>query len=264
MSELKVKFYSRYEISFQDLEEMHAIFKKYYKNTEFKTFKNDLDKKNGAFILRKKTTGEIVGFSTLLEMKMIINGKKVRGVFSGDTIVEEEYWGNNPLNGAFVKFYLKKLISNPFKPIYWFLISKGYKTYLLLTNNFINYYPCYNKEDKHLEDIVRGYCGYLFPEYFNEKKKILDFGKGSQFLKGGVAEITAEMCEKYPKIAFFNERNPTWDRGTELPCVGEMTWGTILHRILIKPIKKQVVKLSVFLFPGKEAQQITSRRKVMP
>lgn len=76
MSELSVKFYSRYEISFQDLEEMHIIFRKYYKNTELKTFKNDLDKKNGAFILRKKSTGEIVGFSTLLEMKMIINGKK--------------------------------------------------------------------------------------------------------------------------------------------------------------------------------------------
>ncbi len=264
MSELSVKFYSRYEISFQDLEEMHSIFKKYYRNTEMKTFKNDLDKKNGAFILRKKSTGEIVGFSTLLEMKMNINGKKVCGVFSGDTIVEEEYWGKNPLNSAFVWYYLKKLFTNPFRPVYWFLISKGYKTYLLLTNNFLSYYPCYKKENKQLEDIMKGYCNYLFPEYFNEKKKILDFGKGSQSLKGGVAEITAEMCSKYPKIAFFNERNPTWDRGTELPCVGKMTWGTILHRIFVKPVARSMGRLSAFLFPVKEGQRISSRRKVMP
>jgi hypothetical protein len=264
MSELSVKFYSRYEISFQDLEEMHMIFSKYYKNTELKTFKNDLDKKNGAFILRKRSTGEIVGFSTLLEMRMIINGKKVFGVFSGDTIVEEEYWGKNPLTSAFVWYYMKKLFANPFRPVYWFLISKGYKTYLLLTNNFLNYYPCYNKENQHLEDIMAGYCNYLFPEYFNEKKKVLDFGKGSQSLKGGVAEITSEMCSKYPKIAFFNERNPNWDLGTELPCVGEMTWGTILNRVFVKPIVKQGRKLSSFLFPGKEEQRISSRRKAMP
>ena len=263
MSELSVKYYSRYEISFQDLEEMHRVFKKYYRNTEFKTFKSDLDKKNGAFLLRKKSTGEIVGFSTLLEMKMLINGKKVRGVFSGDTIVEEEYWGNNPLNSAFVKFYLKKLFANPFKPVYWFLISKGYKTYLLLTNNFLNYYPCFNGENKHLADITAAYCNYLYPEYYNEKKKILDFGKDSQSLKGGVAEITAEMCEKFPKIAFFNERNPTWDRGTELPCVGELTWTTLLHRICVKPVKKQLVRVSGFIFPRRESEHLVSRRKAM-
>ncbi len=211
MSELKAKFHSRYEISYQDLEEMHSVFKKYYKNTDLKTFKNDLDKKNGAFI-----------------------------------------------------FFIKKMLSNPFRPVYWFLISKGYKTYLLLANNFIHYYPCHTRENQQLEDIMKGYCNYLFPEYFNEKKKILDFGKGAQFLKGGVAEITAEMCEKFPKIAFFNERNPTWDRGTELPCVAKATWGTAFHRIFIKPLKKQAVKLSGFLLPAKDEQRISTRRKAMP
>lgn len=264
MSDLKAKYFSRYEISYQDLEEMHNVFKKYYNNTDLNTFKNDLDKKNGAIILRKKSTGEIVGFSTVLEMRMIINGKKVHGIFSGDTIVEEEYWGNNPLNSAFLIYFIKKLMVNPFKPIYWFLISKGYKTYLLLTNNFVSYYPCYSKDNKHLEDIMKGYCSYLFPENFNEKKKILDFGKGAQYLKGGVAEITVEMCEKYPKIAFFNERNPTWDRGTELPCVARATLGTALHRIFVKPAKKQAVKVTGFLFPTKEKNSITSRRKAMP
>ncbi len=264
MSELKAKFHSRYEISYQDLEEMHSVFKKYYKNTDFRTFKNDLDKKNGALIMRKKSTGEIVGFSTVLEMKMVINGKKVYGVFSGDTIVEVEFWGNNPLNSAFVLFFIKKMLANPFRPVYWFLISKGYKTYLLLANNFLHYYPCHSKEDKQLEDIMKGYCTYLFPEYFNDKKKILDFGQGSQYLKGGVAEITAEMCEKFPKIAFFNEKNPTWDRGTELPCVAKATWGTALYRIIFKPLKKQAVRLSGFLFPVKAEERITARRNVMP
>ncbi len=264
MSDLSVRFSYRYEISSSELLEMHQVFKKYYRNADLKTFKNDLDKKNGAFLVRRKSTGEIVGFSTMLEMRMKINGKKIRGIFSGDTIIEEEFWGKNPLTMAIVKHVLKKMIMSPFTPFYWFLISKGYKTYLLLTNNFLNYYPCYNRENKQLEDITVAYCNYLFPDYYNEKKKILDFGKDYQSLKGGVAEITAEMCSTFPKIAFFNEKNPAWDRGTELPCVGEVSWSFFAYRIFIKPVKKQVAKAFTYISPQREEErQLTSQRKAL-
>lgn len=263
MSDLTVKFYNRYEISSSEQKEMHQIFIKYYRNADINTFKNDLDKKNGAFIVRKKSTGEIVGFSTLLEMRMKINGKKILGVFSGDTIIEEEYWGRNPMAFAYVKYFISTLISNPFTPIYWLLISKGYKTYLLLANNFLNHYPCYNRENKRLADISEAYSKYLFPDYYDDMKRIIDFGKNYQSLKGGVAEITGEMCEKFPKIAFFNEKNPTWDRGTELPCVGELNWATIVYRVFIKPVNKLAMKILTSIFPRKENRRLASQRKAI-
>ncbi|MBU1167945.1 MAG: hypothetical protein KKD44_00125 [Proteobacteria bacterium] len=263
MSNLVVKFYSRYELTEKDLEEMHLVFRKYYLNAEMNTFKNDLDKKNGVFLLRDKSTDNIVGFSTILEMRMRINGKKVLGFFSGDTIVEEQYWGNNPLTGEIVKYFVKKLFLHPFTPIYWFLISKGYKTYLLLANNFLQYYPCHNRENKHLEDIAVGYSTYLFNDYFDKKKKIIDFGANYQALKGGVAEITAEMCSKYPKIAFFNEKNPTWDRGTELPCVGVLNWPVILNKIFVKPLKKPLKVFFSSFSHGKTPRRLASQRKAM-
>jgi hypothetical protein len=175
----------------------------------------------------------------------------------------EEYWGRNPLNFCYVKYFIGTLLSNPFTPIYWLLISKGYKTYLLLANNFLNYFPCHNRENKRLADISNAYSQYLFPEYYDEKKRVIDFGKNYQSLRGGVAEITAEMCEKFPKIAFFNEKNPTWDRGTELPCVGELNWITILYRMLIKPINKQMFRFANFAFPRREGRRMASERKVV-
>ena len=39
-------------------------------------------------------------------------------------------------------------------------------------------------------------------------------------LKGDVAEITDAMRRENHKIDFFEQRNPEWRRGTELPCVG--------------------------------------------
>jgi hypothetical protein len=257
MSELTAKFYSRYEISEPELVEMHTLFNRYYRNADFKTFRSDLDKKNGAIIIREKKTRRIVGFSTILEMKMRINGKRLIGIFSGDTIVEDTYWGKNPLNFEMVKYMTKQLILHPFTPIYWFLISKGYKTYLLLANNFVNYYPHFKRENKQLADIATAYSSYLFGDYFDPKKKILDFGKEYQSLKGGVAEITADMCQRFPKIAFFNERNPTWDRGTELPCVGAITWTAFLHRVFVKPVADGLG--SLFSFRSDRAPQRLSQ-----
>lgn len=238
MSTLKAKFYSRYEISHSDLEGMYDVFKRYYRNTNIKLFKSDLDKKNGAFLVREKETDKIVGFSTILEMKMQINGKKVLGIFSGDTIMEDTYWGKNPLHFQYFFYFLKVMLKNPIRPVYWFLISKGYKTYLILANNFLNYYPCYNKENKHLADISTAYSRYLFPEYYNDKNRIINFGNNYQSLKGGVAEISDEMCEKFPKIAFFYERNPSWSKGTELPCVGKLSWLNILHKLFVRPTQR--------------------------
>lgn len=263
MSAITAKYYSRYEISESELKEMYDIFEKYYHNTQVRTFKNDLDKKNGAFILREKKTKRIVGFSTILKMKMRINGKRIVGIFSGDTIVEDKYWGKNPLNTIMVKYLVRQLFTHPFVPVYWFLISKGYKTYLLLANNFVHYFPHYKKDHSRLSDVADAYSRYLFCDYYNEKKRILDFGRDYQSLKGGVAEITAEMCELYPKIAFFNEKNPTWDRGTELPCVGLVNWTTICHRVFIKPFKKPAKRFIRSISPGNSLQRLASQRKAM-
>ncbi len=59
----------------------------------------------------------------------------------------------------------------------------------------------------------------------------MNFGDDYQPLKGDVAPITDEMRRKSPKIRFFEEKNPQWVQGTELPCIGEIVWSDIFKYV---------------------------------
>src|SRR5690606_16600770 len=167
MAAKKTKIYTRYQrldaITVQDIRSMFRVFCRYYENTSLDQFLADLGKKTGAFLIRRKSDDAIVGFSTLGIYHMEVDGRRVRGLFSGDTILEKEYWGNRALNAAFVKRVVWEAIRDPFTPQYWFLISKGYKTFLLLSRNFPEYYPHPSKQTPHMKHIVEAYCDQLFP-----------------------------------------------------------------------------------------------------
>jgi hypothetical protein len=57
---------------------------------------------------------------------------------------------------------------------------------------------------------------------------LLDFGDKYQNLKKGIAGITIEMKDQNHDIRHFEKLNPTWDKGTELPCAGEVTISMLL------------------------------------
>ena len=236
----KSKIYTRYHpldhIAVQDVREMFKVFCRYYENTSLEQFISDLNRKSGAFIIRRKIDDAIVGFSTMGIYHMEVDGKKIRGIFSGDTILEKEYWGNRAMNAAFVKRLVWEAIKDPFTPQYWFLISKGYKTFLLLTRNFPDYYPHPERENPHMKHIVEAYCDKLFPGKLIRDEMVLDFGEGSNCLKSDVTPISAAQRQE-TDIAFFEQRNPQWERGTELPCVGRADLVTFFQVIAPQVLK---------------------------
>lgn len=228
------------DIDVHAIRQMYAVYSQYYENTTWDIFLHDLSKKTGAFILRNPA-GRVVGFSTLMTMDVNVHGRKVRGVFSGDTIIERAYWGSRVLQFAFFNFLIAEKMRHPLRPIYWFLISKGFKTYLLLANNLFRFYPRQDGGDEYLADIVDAYCEQMFPGFYDRERRILDFGPDYQPLREGVADITECMRADNPAIRFFEDCNPEWRRGTELPCVGEIGWSDLAKfsiRYATKPTSK--------------------------
>lgn len=207
-------------LSIAEIRRLYEIFAAYYDHAPLETFLSDLSKKTGVFLLQRKRDGLIVGFSTYAVLHMNVGRRRVRGVFSGDTVIEREYWGSRALQSAFIRRLLIEIAKNPFIPQYWLLISKGYKTYLLLANNFPEYYPRIDREDPQLCAVVLAYCERMFPGKLNLETMLLDFGPNANCLKDGVAGVTPELRRDVPKIAFFELCNPTWQQGTELPCAG--------------------------------------------
>ncbi|RZL10222.1 MAG: hypothetical protein EOP40_07245 [Rubrivivax sp.] len=211
---------------------MHAIFERYYDHGPLDAFLRDLMKKDGAFVVRRSSDDEIVGFSTLAICHFEHEGKRVQGLFSGDTVIEKAYWGTRTLQSAFARKLLLEALKRPLSKQYWLLISKGYKTYLLLTRNFPIFYPDRRREHPGLQAMVANYCEQLYPGKLDHDTMVLAFGEGSNCLKGDVAGITDELRERELDVAFFEARNPHWQRGHELPCIAQADLWTFLKAVV--------------------------------
>ena len=249
-------------IGAKDIQQMYVLYSSFYEQTSLDIFLTDLAKKSGVILVERKADGRIVGFSTQTFFNIVVDGKRVRGIFSGDTIVEPAYWGNNALANTFYRRLIIERFKHPFTPFYWFLISKGYKTYLLLTNNFYKYYPCVEKEDPRLKRITEAYCEQLFPEYFDRDKMLLDFGDSYVRLKEDIARITPELAAANKHIGFFEKVNPSWERGTEVPCIGSCDYGTFVQSVFDVPwkwIKKHI--LGTHRRPGTELDPALARNR---
>lgn len=246
-----------------DEKAMFSVFEKYYANINFASFTTDLHKKDDVILLLDRADKTIKGFSTIMNytFKDEVSGKEVRGVFSGDTILDEEYWGGTTLQTAFALYMCKKKLQRPFSPYYWFLICKGYKTYLLLVKNVPDHYPRFSKETPlKVKKIMDAFASSLYPESYDAGKGLIDFKSEHDCLKNGVAPITKEMMEETPAIGFFAKANPTWNRGTELVCLGNYQLRVPIH-VLIRMLKKKVRSFMQSLKSSLGGAAVVNRRE---
>lgn len=231
-STVRVKKIKRFEI-----ERMYELFSDYYENHTIETFEHDLYEKNHVILLKDKQDGSIQGFSTLLRVPLKKFGKKVIGVYSGDTILNKEYWGSPALGIEFLKYLWMLKVKRPGTAVYWFLISKGYKTYLLMARNFATHYPRYEMDTPEVyKNLMSDFYSKKFgSDYHAEKDLIIHEGR-SCALKEHVADITPDLL-KDPKIAFFQKKNSGWTSGHELACIARMTYWMPFKYIIKKTLK---------------------------
>jgi len=199
---------------------MYALLRLYYEQVSFEQFARDLGNKNHVILMYDKRHHRLRGFSTVRSLKLNIRYRRALGVFSGDTVVEKAYWGQRVLGKAFLRYLWCLKLRHPFIPLYWLLISKGYKTYLLMANNFTEHYPRREQATptwaKGLMDEV---YGKIFPDaYESETGLIRSIGEACR-LREGVAEPNDRQAQNNPRIAYFLSQNPDWKEGVELGCI---------------------------------------------
>lgn len=216
------------DLSTPDRDRMYAIFTTYYEHVSRPRFDADLAEKDAVIVMRTRRQQAIQGFSTLRHLDLDVDGRRVFGLFSGDTVMERPYWGQRALHRAFLRYFVWQQLKRPWTPCYWFLISKGYKTYLLMTNNMPIHYPRYERDMPDDQRRIRdAFATRLFPLQFDARSGLITFPGLSCRLKANVAPITAAMCQANPRIAFFARLNPGWQDGTELACLARLTWSTL-------------------------------------
>jgi len=208
---------------------MFSLLQQYYECSKWEYFIQDLDAKDDVILLQDKKTHQIQGFSTLKNIKIEQGGKKSFAVFSGDTVIDRAFWGERLLGKAFLKYLFMQKAKHPFRPFYWILISKGYKTYLLMANNFHTHYPRYEREPSpDIQRLMDAFAENLFGSYYDSKTGLIKFPSSRGQLRPGIADIPPDRLE-HPRIKYFEQRNPNWSTGIELMCLAKMTWSMPLY-----------------------------------
>jgi hypothetical protein len=201
---------------------MYEIFARHYDCVSLDQFLLDLSEKDRVLVLRN-ANGAICGFSTQKVFRVSVEGTPVRAVFSGDTIVDRAYWGEQELGRCWCRYVSSVYWGDPDIPLYWFLISKGYRTYLYLPLFFESFYPnCEAPTPAFEQRLLDTLAAARFPDHYRPESGLIEFPQSQGQLKPHLAEIPARRMRD-PHVQFFLRRNPAYATGHELACLAEIS-----------------------------------------
>lgn len=210
--------------------EMFALFEKYYDHVDYPRFLSDLSEKTHVFMFYDQQTSRLGGFSTIFR-KEIPNIAKGCFLFSGDTVIHEDYWGSKSLQKSFFWFILESKLISPFRPVYWMLMSKGVKTYLMMRKNFVKSYP--NGKEATPSEFKRVQTEFYkmkFPQDYNPATELILFKEKLGSVKAELV-TPSDKALKDPESVFFYQKNPKHLDGDELACICEIRFTDFLLHV---------------------------------
>lgn len=210
------------EITNDHRDKMFVLMNRYYKNMARTTFDVDLSEKQWVIQIVDSASNELLGFSSQVLMDVPVGGRTIRALFSGDTIVKSDLRGLQlfQVSGWLVR---KLMDAYPHNELYWFLISKGYKTYRFLPLFFREFYPRLNtKTPPECAQVISALALHIASSRYDPLRGILRAGPGACRLLPGVADVTSRRLRD-PHVQFFVNANPGHADGDELCCIAPLT-----------------------------------------
>jgi hypothetical protein len=204
-------------------EAMFALMDEHYANVQRRVFAADLAEKRWAILVHDAATDRLCGFSTLTLLDAAIAGRPVKALFSGDTIIHRDCWGERAFSRAWGRFALALIDAHADAELYWFLISQGYKTYRFLPLFFREFYPRPNTPTPpEMRAIIDALAGARYGESYDAAAGIIRATPTQYRLHAGLADVTPARLRD-PLVAFFHAANPGHAHGDELCCLAPLT-----------------------------------------
>ena len=219
---LKANFVLPCRLDGETRETMWRLFNRFFVDVTRPAFERDLADKHRVILLHDRVDRSLRGFSTLKSYGVDVGGRKIRVVYSGDTIIDPNYWGQSTLHRAFFWHSFRQKLKHPFTPMYWFLITKGYKTYLLLSRNFPEHWPRHERPTpRWQQQVIDHVARQKFGQAYCAKRGVIRFERPHGRLRDGVAPIDSSLLAD-PDVRFFVLRNPGHASGDELCTLGRI------------------------------------------
>ena len=198
---------------------MAALYLAHYEGTSESLFCRDLAAKDEAILLYAGAA--LVGFTTLRVYPASHGGAPVRIVYSGDTIVDRQYWGQQDLAFAWIARVGELKAQAPAVPLYWFLLVKGHRTFKYLSVFGKSFHPHWRSDRADLKALADQLAAAGFGDAYRPACGIVDFGESRGHLHPSIAEPSDEERRK-DAVRFFLAKNPGYRQGHELVCLCEL------------------------------------------
>jgi hypothetical protein len=209
------------DLSGPDRDRMFALMAEHFDGVTPEAFARDLDQKRWVLLLRD-AAGDVQGFTTIGFDAVEVEGRRIEAVFSGDTIVHRDHWGTTELAQAWGRFVLSLAREDGEGPLFWFLISKGVRTYRFLPLYFQAYWPRHDAETPPFESaVMAGLAEARYPGCYDAATGVLRFGGEKDRLRADLAAISPGRLRD-PAVQFFLARNPGYVDGDELVCLARL------------------------------------------
>ncbi len=210
------------QISMDTRREMFDLQRTHFDNVREGAFMRDLFEKDYVILLHDESGG-LHGFSTIQLIYHTMGDRQTIFLFSGDMVVDPRFWQSGGIAGAFGRFVLRLLEQEKNADLYWFLISKGYRTYRFLPTFFHEFYPVWNRETPAFYRGLLDFAGrYKFNENYCSSDGLVKFDDARDRLCAPLATVP-ERCLQDPHVNFFLKSNPGYARGDELTCIAPLT-----------------------------------------
>lgn len=201
--------------------QMYELFQRHYESTTSARFAHDLAPKQWVLLLRDDSLA-IRGFSTLQVYERQHEGESCRILFSGDTVIDRDHWGEQELALNWLRLAGRLHGERPDLRHFWFLISKGHRTFRYLPAFAHKFYPNWIEPTPAFEaGLLNSLAVDHFGIHFDPAAGIVRFPESQGHLRTPLAEISQREL-RLAAVRFFLARNPGYGIGDELCCICEL------------------------------------------
>ncbi len=208
----------------QEIETFYRLLCQEFLGVSWDDFMRDFREKEAVMILRKEhAEGEIVGWSSLMVLSLILPGKpdiEVRGIYSGDTAVLPEYRSSIGLGVELGRYFMQVYHQFPQHLVCYILISKGWRTYKIMPFFFHEYAPRYDKPTSAQDQaVIDAFGKKKYLHHYSLATGVVTFSP--QRLRPGSIDAIPQKHDVHTQ--FFLEKNPGYLDGHELVCVARIS-----------------------------------------
>ncbi|HET7219921.1 MAG TPA: hypothetical protein VFJ02_17810 [Vicinamibacterales bacterium] len=198
-----------------DVRGMFGLLSASFGGVDAQTFAADLGEKSHVILL-DDDDGVLRGFSTLLVYSTNTPEGDATVVYSGDTIVDREWWGSPALAVSWLRAAWGLTSRASAGNVYWLLLTSGFRTYRFLPVFWREFYPRFDmpSEPRALIDAI---ARERFGDRYDAGSGIVRFAR-PQVLVPELLDVPAGRTDD-PHVEFFLARNPGYVHGDELVCL---------------------------------------------